>query len=254
MNLDTEPDIYTLCSIIIKDIENIHKYQKNKNYKKALSIIRKFRNPPRIEYSNEEQVIIPDVMIFVNDDKHFTISLNDSYYPSLNINIDECDKNNSFIKEKIKEGNDLIHALNMRKSTLMKVANLIAVNQYDFFLGGSIKPMKLKDIATDLEYNPSTISRTISNKYIICNRGIFSIKSFFTTSLDEESDISNSSIKIYINQLIKNENRQKPYSDEKLREKIKEKFNINIVRRTVTKYRKQLNIGSSTERKKYLFL
>lgn len=252
--LDDEPMIYELCTTIIEDIENIHKYKKSKDYKKALSIIRKFRNPPKLEYSEEDVVITPDILIFVDDDNKFETTLNNSYYPKITIDIGGLNEKDSFIKAKVKEANDIVNALNMRKSTLLKVANLIVEHQYGFFIGGAIKPMKLKDIASELNYNQSTISRAISDKYLSCNRGLFAIKSFFTTSLDRDADVSNSAIKEYIEEIIKSENSAKPYSDEKLREKIKEKFAINIVRRTVTKYRKQLHIGSSPERKKYLYL
>jgi RNA polymerase sigma-54 factor len=254
LDLDDQPLVYDLCVIIIENLEDIHKYTKHKYYKNSLAIIKRFRNPPRLDYSGEDIAIIADILIFIDDENKIHTSLNNSYYPTLIIDIGKADKNNSFVKNKVKAANDVINALSMRKSTLLKVANLIVEHQYDFFQGGDIKPMKLKDIANALDYNQSTISRAISDKYISCNRGLFTIKSFFTTSLDSDTDISNSAIKEYISSLVKEEDIKKPYSDEKLREKIKEKFNINIVRRTVTKYRKQLNIGSSPERKKYLYL
>ena len=127
---------------------------------------------------------------------------------------------------------------------------MIVEYQYEFFTGGAIKPMKLDDLAKELDRHHSTISRAISNKYISCERGIFPIKSFFATSLGGDDDVSNSQIKSYIQELIQNENRQKPLSDSKILEKVQEKFNIKIGRRTVTKYRIQANIVSSGDRKK----
>jgi len=135
----------------------------------------------------------------------------------------------------------------MRKSTLYKVGLEIIENQYEYFNGGKLRPMKLQDIADALEHNSSTISRAIANKYIECNRGIIPIKEFFTTAIDE--DTSNSSLKDYLIKLIKEENRQKPLSDIKIVEQIQKKFDIKLGRRTVTKYRLQLNIESSGERK-----
>jgi RNA polymerase sigma-54 factor len=257
-HLDLEDGLYNLCSTIIENLEDIYKYKKHKGYKDALAIIKKFRNPPRIDYNYEDISIVADILIYINMNdegrEDISIELNNSYYPTLHIDIGQASKDENFVKNKIKEANDIINAISMRKSTLLKVGRIIMEHQYDFFLGSAMKPMKLKDIANELGYNQSTISRAISDKYIACDRGLFAIKTFFTTSLDEETDVSNSAIKDYISELVKNENNSKPYSDEKLREHIKEKFNINIVRRTVTKYRKQLNIGSSTERKKYLYL
>ena len=95
--------------------------------------------------------------------------------------------------------------------------------------------MKLADIAKDLEYNPSTISRAISNKYIECNQGIIPIKSFFTTSLDSDSETSSTAIKNYIKELVSQENKDKPLSDVKILGKVEEKFKVKIVRRTITK-------------------
>ena len=253
-DLDDTPEVYDCCKMLIENLEDVHKFKKHRYYKEAITVIKKFKNPPRLDYMNEDIPIIADILIYTDEDNNIDVSLNNSYYPTLRIEAEGLNTSDDFVKTKIKEANSIVNALSMRKSTLLKVANLIVENQYDFFLGGVIKPMKLKDIASELGYNQSTISRAISDKYISCNRGLSTIKSFFTTSLDEETDVSNQSIKDFIDELIKKEDTNKPYSDEKLREKILEKFQINIVRRTVTKYRKQLNIGSSPERKKYLYL
>ena len=91
---------------------------------------------------------------------------------------------------------------------------MIVDYQYDFFTGGEMKPMKLKDIAQELGYAPSTISRAISNKYLECSRGVFAIKSFFTTAID--GDVSNASIKDFLLEIIKSENKKKPLSDVKI--------------------------------------
>ena len=125
---------------------------------------------------------------------------------------------------------------------------MIVEYQYEFFKGGEIRPMKLKDLAAEFNHAPSTISRAISGKYLECNRGIFSLKSFFATAIDE--DTSNAAIKDYIADLVKNEERKRPLSDNKLLQIVEDKFGVKVVRRTITKYRKQLNIASSSERKK----
>lgn len=125
---------------------------------------------------------------------------------------------------------------------------MIVEYQYEFFTGGEIKPMKLKDLAQEFGHAPSTISRAISNKFLECSRGIFPLKVFFATAIDEE--IANVTIKDFVVDLIRKENKQKPLSDTKILKLIEEKFDIKIVRRTITKYRAQLNIASSSERKK----
>jgi RNA polymerase sigma-54 factor len=125
---------------------------------------------------------------------------------------------------------------------------MIVEYQYEFFIGGQIMPLTLKTLADEFGHNPSTISRAIANKYIACDRGIFSMKDFFTTAIDE--DTSNATIKDFLVQIIKEEPRKKPLSDMKILDMIHEKFKVKMVRRTIAKYRKQLNIAGSSERKK----
>ncbi|MCI5787190.1 MAG: RNA polymerase factor sigma-54, partial [Helicobacter trogontum] len=155
---------------------------------------------------------------------------------------------NPYFKTKLKEARDLVDALDMRKATIRKIGLMIIEYQYDFFMGGEIKPMKLKDLADEFGHSPSTISRAIANKFLECNRGIFPIKSFFTTAVD--GDTSNASIKDFLLELIRNEDKKKPLSDIKILELIEKKFELKMVRRTITKYRKQLGILGSSQRKR----
>ena len=177
-----------------------------------------------------------------------SVQINDEYYPEISIDTEGLDEKEAFVSSRIKEASELIDALEMRKATLYKIGLMIVEYQYDYFLGGDIKPMKLKDLADELGRNPSTISRAIANKYLSSPRGTVALKNFFATGFDEET--SNAAIKDFLLELIKNEDRKKPLSDLKIQELIQAKFNIQIVRRTITKYRKILNIGSSSQRKK----
>jgi RNA polymerase sigma-54 factor len=142
----------------------------------------------------------------------------------------------------------------MRKATLTKIAIMIIDYQYEFFQGGAIKPMKLDDLATDLDRHHSTISRAISNKYISCSRGVYPIKSFFALAVGEDGDTSNSEVKSYIAEVIKNEDKEKPLSDNKILSLVEEKFSLKLGRRTITKYRMALNFSSSSDRKKIYLL
>lgn len=246
-NFDLNDELYDLVFKIINDLNNHKKYTKNALYKNSMKIIAKLKIPPALEYFPQDTQIIPD--IFINySNEGFEINLNDSFYPNILIHQRAKTSKENTIKTKFKEARDLIDALNMRKNTIKKIGVMILEYQYDFFIGGEIKPMKLKDIATELGHNPSTISRAIANKYLECNRGIYPIKSFFTTAITKET--SNTSIKDFVLECIKNENKNNPLSDIKLLELIENKFKLKIVRRTITKYRKQLNLGSSGERKK----
>lgn len=240
-------EIYELCVEIIQNFENISKFTKRKNYDTAMALIRKFKNPPAIEYMDDEMLVIPDIFVYDSDDG-IEIAINDEFYPNIHIDTEGIDEKSEFVAGKIKEAKDLIDALEMRKSTLHKIGLMIIEYQYDYFFGGDIKPMKLKDIAEDLGRNPSTISRAIQNKYLSSKRGIVPLKNFFAAAASQE--VSNAAIKEFLLNLIKNENRIKPLSDEAILAMIESEFKIKLVRRTITKYRKALNIASSSERKK----
>jgi len=242
-----DDDIYELCVEIIKNFEDISKFTKRKNYEAAMSLLKKFKNPPAIEYMDDEMLVIPDIFVY-DSDGGIEVAINDEFYPNIHIDIEGIDEKSEFVSSKIKEAKDLIDALEMRKSTLHKIGLMIIEYQYDYFFGGDIKPMKLKDIAEDLGRNPSTISRAIQNKFLSSKRGIVPLKNFFAAAASQE--VSNAAIKEFLLNLIKNENRAKPLSDEAILAKIEDEFNIKLVRRTITKYRKALNIASSSERKK----
>lgn len=250
-NSDIQDAAYGLCVKVINDLEHIHGYANEPHFAEVMRVLGSFKNPPAIDFLEESSQIIPDLMIYFNDEQNIEVKLNDAYYPTI-----EIDTNygvaHEFVTQKIKEAKSLVDALEMRKATLYKVGLMIVEYQYEFFTGGAIMPLTLKTLADEFGHNPSTISRAIANKYIACERGVFAMKDFFTTAIDE--DVSNAAIKEFVTNLIKNENRKKPLSDMKLLELIQEKFKVQMVRRTIAKYRKQLNIAGSSERKKLYHL
>jgi RNA polymerase sigma-54 factor len=238
---------YALAVEIIQDLQNIHSYSNRESFSEVMHVISSFKNPPNIEYQEESAQIIPDLMIYFNEDEQIEVKLNDAYYPTINIDT-AYGVEHEFISQKIKEAKSLVDALDMRKATLYKVGLMIVEYQYEFFTGGQIMPLTLKTLADEFGHNPSTISRAIANKYIACDRGVLAMKEFFTTAIDE--DVSNAAIKEFLIGLVKDEPREKPLSDMKLLDLIQEKFKVKMVRRTIAKYRKQLNIAGSSERKK----
>lgn len=247
---DLKDDDYELAYKILKDLANHFKYKHCTNYSEVMKVIKTFKNPPALQYLAKEQYIKPDIFVFFENGE-IEVRLNMDANPSIQIQRDEEISHiaqEQFVKTKLKEARLLVDALEMRQATLRKIGLMIVEYQYDFFAGGEIKPMKLKDLADEFGHAPSTISRAIANKYLECDRGIFPIKSFFSAALDD--DVSNSSIKDFIHDLVKNEDRKKPLSDNKILQLIEEKFGIKIVRRTITKYRQKLNIASSSERKR----
>ena len=238
---------YPLAVEVINNMQEIHSYAKRDGFSEVMHVLGTFKNPPNIEYQEESAQIVPDLMIYFDEDQNIEVKLNDAYYPTINIDSNYAVKH-EFITQKIKEAKSLVDALDMRKATLYKVGLMIVEYQYDFFVGGQIMPLTLKTLADEFGHNPSTISRAIANKYIACDRGTFAMKEFFTTAIDE--DVSNAAIKEYLISLVKAESREKPLSDMKLLALIEEKFKVKMVRRTIAKYRKQLNIAGSSERKK----
>lgn len=244
---DISDEAYPLCLKIIEDIESIYGYSHDENFTEVMRVLGTFKNPPAIEYQEESAQVVPDLMIFFNDDEAIEVKLNDAYYPTIHIDTNYAVEH-EFISQKIKEAKSLVDALDMRKATLYKVGLMIVEYQYEFFTGGSIMPLTLKTLADEFGHNPSTISRAIANKYIACDRGVFTMKEFFTTAIDE--DVSNAAIKEFLVGVVKQESRAKPLSDMKLLNMIQDKFKVKMVRRTIAKYRKQLNIAGSSERKK----
>jgi len=243
-NIDMPEDVYKLATEMITYLENIDRFVNEPKYKEAMKIIKQLKIVPALEYIKDEE-IIPEIIV-LNIDGELEIRINDEHYPE--VNVKDPENKNLFSKEKFKEARNIIDALEMRKATLKKIALMIVELQYDFFQGGVIKPMKIKDLADELEYAPSTISRAISNKYLLCDRGIIPLKNFFSIALDE--DTSSNQIKEEIKNLIKNEDKNKPLSDDKLTEIVNQKYNLNLVRRTISKYRDQLKIPTSRERKR----
>ncbi|MCV6608398.1 MAG: RNA polymerase factor sigma-54, partial [Campylobacterales bacterium] len=243
-------EIYQLAKEMIHNLDSISKFHKKPNFSEAIALIKKFKNPPAIEFSESSAHVVPDIFVF-SDGDNLTVSLNDDYYPDIVINDYGMDNKNDYVKEKLKEARDLVDAIDMRKKTLYNIGMMIVEYQYDFFKGGEIKPLKLVDISEDLGRNPSTISRAISEKYLACDRGVLSLKSFFSVSIE---DTSTKSIKDYILKLIKEEPKNKPLSDQKIVDKVQEHFKLKMVRRTITKYREQLNIPKSGERKREYLL
>lgn len=246
-NIELDAELYDFCKMLIQDFENIQNYTKEPLYKEALAIFKRFSIPPFLEYFEDSRVIIPDIFVY-RENNEIKVKINDDYYPEISIETDGL--THEYLNYYIKEAKNLVDALMMRKATLYKIGLMIVEYQYDFFMGKDIKPMTFKDLALDLERNASTISRAVANKYLSCDRGLIPLRDFFAFALDEEGETSNVGVKDFVANLVKNENRSKPLSDSKILELIKKEFKVDIGRRTITKYRKHLNIPSSTDRKK----
>lgn len=113
-------------------------------------------------------------------------------------------------------------------------------------MGGELKPLRLQDVAAELGFNESTISRAIADKYLQCDRGLFAFKDFFSHAI---GSVATAEIKHFIERLVKGENHDSPYSDKELHERVEERFGIKLVRRSIAKYREELDIPSYKERR-----
>jgi RNA polymerase sigma-54 factor len=158
-----------------------------------------------------------------------------------------------YLSDKIKSAQWLIKSIQQRQQTILKVTNKIVERQKDFFDFGVqfLKPMILRDIADDIEMHESTVSRVTTNKYVHTPRGIFELKWFFNSpvSKTDGGDIASEAVKSMIKKIIDSEEPKSPHSDQKLVELL-EKQGILLARRTVAKYREQLNIFPSGQRKR----
>ncbi|MDZ7690071.1 MAG: RNA polymerase factor sigma-54 [Balneolaceae bacterium] len=197
----------------------------------------------------------------------FIISLNDRNVPALRISPrykqmwddlkkkkksnDSIKETKNFIKDKIDSAQWFIDSIRQRQNTLMNTMKTIVALQEDFFKHGEgLKPMILKDIAERVNLDISTISRVVNGKYVQTNHGVYELKYFFSEGLETQSgeEVSNKEVKNTLQEIIENENKKKPLSDQALAEKLIEK-GYKVARRTVSKYREQLNIPVARLRK-----
>jgi RNA polymerase sigma-54 factor len=159
----------------------------------------------------------------------------------------------TFVKQKLDSAKWFIDAIRQRQTTLLLTMNTIMEYQREFFLSGdetTLKPMILKDIADIVQMDISTVSRVANSKYVQTNYGIYSLKYFFSESLSTDSgeEVSTREVKKILTDAISSEDKRKPLPDEKLMELLRDK-GYNIARRTVAKYREQLNIPVARLRK-----
>lgn len=213
------------------------------------------------------QEIIPDFVIQIKDNQVIP-SLNNKNAPTLRVS-DEYkeilttyshDKKSAehkqaalFIKQKLDAAKWYIDAINQRQNTLLQTITAIVKLQKDYFLTGdekNIKPMILKDVADITGFDISTISRVVKSKYADTPNGIVYLKNLFSDSLtnDDGEEVSTKEIKQHLQEAIEKENKRKPYTDDALVGILKEK-GYNIARRTIAKYREQLNIPVARLRK-----
>jgi len=220
------------------------------------------------QVTTKQMQIIPDFHIS-NNDSTLVLTLNARNAPELRVSrsymdmFDHYDKASQkdkkmkeavqFVKQKLDSAKWFIDAIKQRQQTLLKTMNAIMHYQYDYFLTGDerkLRPMILKDIADKIGMDISTVSRVANSKYVQTEFGTFLLKSFFSEAIQTESgeEVSNKEVKKILEDCIGKEDKRKPLADERLTEILKE-HGYNIARRTVAKYREQMNIPVARLRK-----
>lgn len=280
--LDHEDEDVARAIVIIRDQfdlftkKHYEKLEKNlditeEQLKHAIDVILKLNPKPGSAFSGSTkglQYVTPDFFI-MNNNGELQLTLNGRNAPELKISnnfkemlqaYDEAKTKTKeqkeavmFIKQKIDSAKWFIDAIQQRQQTLLGTMQTLMERQYDFFLTGDetdLKPMILKDIAEVTGLDISTVSRVANSKYVQTEFGTFPLKYFFSESLQTDSgeEVSTREVKSILNDLISNEDKRKPLSDQKLMEYLNEK-GYNIARRTVAKYREQLNIPVARLRK-----
>ena len=217
---------------------------------------------PGLKYSPDRSTyILPDVFVIKEGDE-YKIALNDDGLPRLRISptyrrmLDGkepgSEETRNYVKDKLRSALWLLKSVDQRQRTIYKVAESIVRQQREFLDRGidHLKPMVLRDVAEDIGMHESTVSRVVSNKYIHTPRGLYPMKFFFHSGIDREygENISSLTVKRKIQQLVAAEDPKRPLSDSELM-RVLNREGIQIARRTVAKYRDELNIPSSTDRK-----
>jgi RNA polymerase sigma-54 factor len=218
--------------------------------------------PGRAFLAVVEQYVAPEVFVVKNGDE-FTVTTNDEQIPHLRISnvykdLMAAGENNAevknYIREKIRAGKFLIKSLHQRQTTIANIGKEIVKRQREFMEKGvaHLKPMTMSQVADVVGVHETTVSRAVSGKYIQTPQGVFEMKYFFTAGLQNANGetVSNTSVKDMIAEIFKAEDTAKPLSDQEVVKMLTAK-GINIARRTVAKYRDELNILPSNLRRVY---
>ncbi|QPJ65666.1 MAG: RNA polymerase factor sigma-54 [Candidatus Nitrohelix vancouverensis] len=230
----------------------------------ALQIIRCFQPKPGMDFSSEKiDYVVPDVVV-VKTEEGYDLALNDDEVPRLRINPYYHDllktasegQTREYLENKYKSALWLIKSIDQRRQTIYKVGKSIIKLQKEFLDKGLsyLRPMVLKDVALDIEMHESTVSRITTNKYIDTPQGIYELKFFFHSgirSCEGSNNMSSVRVKNMIKEIVAQEDSTRPLTDDQMVAALVEK-NAKIARRTITKYRKELNIPPANKRKRLI--
>ena len=262
-------ELHKLISNHLEDLEfnRLPAIQRKTNYsletiQAALEQLRHLNPHPGANFSSAfVPTVTPDVFLEQDEDGKFTIRLEDGHTPSLHISpyyrqrlqsADATPEEKEYIKRKINSAQWLIESIEQRRNTLTRVAQAIVEHQTEFLNKGPefIEPLKMQQIADKVKVHVTTVSRAVDDKWIQTPRGLFPLKKFFvggTMSAGGE-EIAWDAVRLKLHEIVDKESKQAPFSDDDLVKELA-KHGLTVARRTVTKYRKAMNIPSSRQRR-----
>lgn len=274
--LDLDEWTKELCLKLVNEFFNEFKskhYEKiSKQLKLSLEKVNELFNiihklnpiPGNTDSALDREYIYPDFVVTKIGDE-LVVELTDEYIPSIKISRRYVKmlktkgtpkQTKEFLKNKLDAAKWFMNSIVSRRETMMKVMKAIVDRQREFFLtnGENLKPIYEKDIASDINMDISTVSRTVRNKYVQTDFGTFELKYFFSNpiQMDSGEDVSSKIVKEKIRDFIDKEDKSKPLSDDKLTQLMNEN-GFPIARRTVAKYREAMKIPKATLRRKIVF-
>lgn len=264
--MEQEAELETIIREHLNDvadgkISNISRSMKlnSTEVRRLIHIIKGLNPRPLNGYGKERiQYVFPDILLSCQDGQ-WTMELNDKWMGSVGINefyvhmmeTARDDELKNYFEEKLKRARFIMNAVEQRRRTLLGITESI-INRQAGWLSGkeSLRPMTLEEIAVERGIHKSTVSRAIRDKYLLAPAGCVLIRDLFTTgvSYGGEGDVSRNEVKAKIKELVEQEDKHKPLSDERLAQFLEE-AGILVSRRTVAKYRTELEIGSAFQRK-----
>ena len=254
--------------------QHLHELQ-NKNYKevakaigkpletvmRAMDFIRTLDPRPGLRYNKAETRLIEPDVAFVKQGDEFLVVMNDEEVPQLRLNPayrrllsrDAAEKDvRNYVKERYKSAIQLIKNIEQRKQTILRVCYSILARQRDFLDKGidQLKPMMIKEVAEEIGVHPSTVSRAVANKYAHTPQGVYELRYFFSESVNgpEGGGTSLLILKRRVKKLIEEEDTANPYTDEQITH-ILQSQGIQVTRRTVAKYREDMRIPNTHQRR-----
>jgi RNA polymerase sigma-54 factor len=230
--------------------------------KRAVDTIKALDPKPGLRYNKTEpRLVEPDVQfrkvdgewqVFMNDDDLPQLRLSPTYRRLLAPGAGADRDVRNYVKERFTAAVQLMRNIEQRKHTILRVCHSILARQGDFLDYGPdhLKPMMIKEVAEEVGVHPSTVSRAVANKYVHTPQGVLELRSFFSESVNgpQGGDMSLSSLKRRVAQMIKEEDSAHPYTDDQITKKLNDE-GIHVTRRTVAKYREDLRIPSTHRRR-----